>query len=145
MKKKKLKIVAVSGGYDPVHVGHVRQFKAAKKLGDKLYVILNSDRFLKNKKGFVFMSFKERREILESIKYIDRVVPCIDRDQSVCKTLEKLKPDIFAKGGDRKLKNTPEADICKKYKIKMVFGVGGGKIQSSSALVRKMIKKITLH
>ena len=138
--KKKMKIVAVSGGYDPVHVGHIRQFKAAKSLGDKLCVILNSDRFLKNKKGFVFVPFKERKEILESIKYIDKVIPCTDRDQSVCKTLAKLKPNIFAKGGDRTLKNIPEADICRKYKIKMVFGVGGKKIQSSSALTKKLRK-----
>ena len=93
--KKNLKIVAVSGGFDPVHIGHVRQFKEAKRLGDKLYVILNSDRFLKNKKGFIFMPFKQRKEILESIKYIDKVIPCIDRDQSVCRTLAKIKPDIF--------------------------------------------------
>jgi len=139
--KKKLKIVAVSGGYDPIHVGHIREFKAAKKLGDKLYAILNSDQFLKNKKGFVFMPFKERKEILENIKHIDKVIPCIDKDQSVCKTLEKLKPDIFAKGGDRTLGNIPEAGVCRKYGIKMVFGVGGKKVQSSSALTKKLKKK----
>ena len=139
--KKKLKIVAVSGGFDPVHIGHVRQFKEAKKLGDKLYVILNSDEFLKNKKNFVFMPFKERKEILESIKYIDKVIPCIDKDQSVCKTLEILRPDVFAKGGDRTVKNIPEVEICIKHKIKMVFGVGGKKIQSSSNLVKNLPKK----
>ena len=138
--KKKLKIVAVSGGYDPIHVGHIREFKAAKKLGDKLYAILNSDQFLKNKKGFVFMPFKERKEILENIKHIDKVIPCIDKDQSVCKTLEKLKPDIFAKGGDRTLGNIPEAGVCRKYGIKMVFKAGGKKVQSSSALTKKLRK-----
>ncbi|MDP2934364.1 MAG: adenylyltransferase/cytidyltransferase family protein [bacterium] len=138
--KKKLKIVAVSGGYDPVHIGHIREFKAAKKLGDRLYAILNSDGFLKRKKGFVFMPFKERKEVLESIKYIDKVIPCIDKDQSVCKTLAKLKPDIFSKGGDKTLGNIPEAKVCKKYNIKMVFGVGGGKVQSSSALTKKLKK-----
>lgn len=124
-----------------MHIGHIRQFKAAKKLGDKLYVILNSDRFLKRKKGFAFMLFGERKEILESVKYIDKIIPCIDKDQSVCKTLEKLKPAIFAKGGDRTLENIPEASICRKYKIKMVFGVGGGKIRSSSALTKKYLPK----
>jgi len=138
--KKKLKIVAVSGGYDPVHIGHIREFKAAKKLGDRLYAILNSDGFLKRKKGFVFMPFKERKEILESIKYIDKVIPCIDKDQSVCKTLAKLKPDIFSKGGDRTFENIPEASVCKKHNIKMIFGVGGGKVQSSSALTKKLKK-----
>lgn len=138
---KKLIIIAVSGGFDPVHIGHIRQFKSAKKLGDRLYVILNSDRFLKNKKGFIFMPFKERKEILESIKYIDKVISCTDKDQSVCKTLAKLKPNIFAKGGDRTLGNIPEADVCRKYKIKMVFNVGGGKIQSSSKLTKNLQKK----
>ena len=141
--KKKLKIVAVSGGYDPVHIGHIREFKAAKKLGDRLYAILNSDGFLKRKKGFVFMPFKERKEVLESIKYIDKVISCIDKDQSVCKTLAKLKPDIFSKGGDRTLGNIPETSVCKKYNIKMIFGVGGGKVQSSSALTKKL-KKIKI-
>ena len=135
---KKVKIVAVSGGYDPVHIGHIRQFKQAKKLGDKLYVILNSDRFLIEKKGFVFMPFKERKEILESIRYVNKVIPCIDKDQSVCKTLMKLKPDIFAKGGDRRKKNTPEVDICRRLGIRIVFGVGGRKIQSSTNLVKKI-------
>lgn len=124
-----------------MHIGHIRQFKSAKKLGDRLYVILNSDRFLKNKKGFIFMPFKERKEILESIKYIDKVISCTDKDQSVCKTLAKLKPNIFAKGGDRTLGNIPEADVCRKYKIKMVFNVGGGKIQSSSKLTKNLQKK----
>jgi len=126
---KKVKIVAVSGGYDPVHIGHIRQFKQAKKLGDKLYVILNSDRFLIEKKGFVFMPFKERKEILESIRYVNKVIPCIDKDQSVCKTLMKLKPDIFAKGGDRRKKNTPEVDICRRLGIRIVFWGGGRKKQ----------------
>jgi D-beta-D-heptose 7-phosphate kinase/D-beta-D-heptose 1-phosphate adenosyltransferase len=138
--RKKAKIVAVSGGYDPVHIGHIREFKAAKKLGDKLYAILNSDEFLKRKKGFVFMPFKERKEVLESIKYIDKVISCIDKDQSVCKTLAKLKPDIFSKGGDRTLGNIPEVNVCKKHNIKMIFGVGGGKVQSSSALTKKLKK-----
>jgi D-beta-D-heptose 7-phosphate kinase/D-beta-D-heptose 1-phosphate adenosyltransferase len=133
--------VAVSGGFDPVHIGHIRYFKAAKKLGDKLVLILNSDRFLKNKKGYIFMPFKERKEILENIKYIDKIIPCIDKDQTVCKTLRKLKPDIFANGGDRNAKNViSEKKICKEVGIKMVFGIGGKKIQSSSWLV-KQIKK----
>lgn len=135
MRKK----VVVSGGFDPLHIGHIRYFKAAKKLG-RLIVILNSDRFLKNKKGFVFMPFKERKEIIESIKYVDKVVLCIDRDQSVSKTLEKLKPDIFAKGGDRKITNIPESEIetCKRLKIKMIFLVGGKKIQSSTRLCQNL-------
>jgi len=133
------KIVAVSGGFDPVHVGHIKHFREAKKLGGKLVVILNSDNFLKKKKGFVFMPFKERREILEGMKYVDKVVAAIDKDQTVCETLRKIRPDIFAKGGDRTLDNIPETNVCDRLKIKMVFGVGGtDKPQSSSWLTNKI-------
>jgi D-beta-D-heptose 7-phosphate kinase/D-beta-D-heptose 1-phosphate adenosyltransferase len=133
--------VAVSGGFDPVHIGHIRHFKAAKKKGDRLILILNSDRFLKNKKGYVFMSFKERKEILESIGCIDKVIPCIDKDQTVCKTLRKLKPDIYANGGDRNINNImPERKVCEDLGIKMIFNVGGKKIQSSSWFTQKIKK-----
>jgi D-beta-D-heptose 7-phosphate kinase/D-beta-D-heptose 1-phosphate adenosyltransferase len=148
MKNKKLKIVAVSGGFDPVHIGHVRMFEAAKKLGDKLVVILNNDNWLKNKKGFVFMHEKERKEIIEAFKMVDKVVitkhPKNLKDISVCAELLQIKPDIFANGGDRKLDNIPEVAICKKINCQMIFNVGkGGKVQSSSWLVKKSNKKIT--
>ena len=136
MKKILKKLVIVSGGFDCVHIGHIRYFKEAKKLGDRLIVILNSDKFLKKKKGCAFMPYDERKEILLSIKYIDQVVKCIDTDQSVCKTLKSIKPDIFAKGGDRTLGNIPERAICEELGIEMVFGVGGGKVQSSSWLLK---------
>jgi len=144
MEKEKLKkpvVVAVSGGFDPIHIGHIEMLNQARKLGDKLVVILNSDRFLKNKKGYVFMKFKERKAIIENIKSVDKVIPCIDKDQTVCKTLEKLKPDIFANGGDRTRDNIPEVAVCKKLGIKMIFNVGGKKIQSSSWLVNKARNK----
>jgi D-beta-D-heptose 7-phosphate kinase/D-beta-D-heptose 1-phosphate adenosyltransferase len=136
-------IVAVSGGMDPLHIGHINYLKEARKLGDKLVVILNSDNFLKNKKGYVFMKYKEREAILRSIRYVDDVVKCIDKDQCVSKTLEKIKPSIFAKGGDRTLKNLPasEIDICKKLGIKIVCNVGQ-KEQSSSSLVQKVIQRV---
>ncbi len=134
---KKEIVVATSGGFDPVHVGHIRLFREAKALGDKLVVILNTDDFLLKKKGYVFMPFDERKEILESIKYVDEVMPCIDTDQTVSKTLEKLRPDVFAKGGDRKESNTPELPLCKELNIRVVFNVGGGKVQSSSWLVKR--------
>lgn len=135
--RKKEIVVTTSGGFDPVHVGHIRLFREAKALGDKLVVILNTDDFLLKKKGYVFMPFDERKEILESIKYVDKVIPCIDTDQTVSKTLEKLRPDVFAKGGDRKESNTPELPICKELNIRVVFNVGGGKVQSSSWLVKR--------
>jgi len=133
-----MKIVVVSGGFDPVHVGHIRYCRAAKQLGDELVVILNSDKFLMKKKGFVFMPFNERKEILEAFACVDRVIPCLDKDQTVCKTLEELRPDIFANGGDRFLENIPEVDVCRRLGIEMIFNVGGKKIQSSSDLAAKL-------
>ncbi|NLE08815.1 MAG: adenylyltransferase/cytidyltransferase family protein [Dehalococcoidales bacterium] len=131
------KIVTVSGGFDPVHIGHVRMIRGAAQLG-KLIVILNNDAFLMRKKGFVFMPLEERKEILENIKGVDSVFVAIDEDDSVCKSLEAIKPDIFANGGDRKAVNEiREADVCKRLGIEMVFNVGGGKVQSSSWLTGK--------
>jgi D-beta-D-heptose 7-phosphate kinase/D-beta-D-heptose 1-phosphate adenosyltransferase len=135
-------VVAVSGGFDPVHRGHIRYFKEAKRLGNYLIVLLNSDEFLIRKKAKPFMNFEERKEILQAIKYVDEVVKVIDEDDSVAKTLEMVKPDIFAKGGDRIKSNLPksEIDVCQRLGIRMVFGVGGGKIQSSSWLLSKTVK-----
>ena len=131
------KIVAVSGGFDPVHIGHIRMFRDAAKLG-KLAVILNTDDFLLRKKGYVFMPLEERREVIESIRYVDSTVVSIDEDDSVCKTLAVLKPDMFANGGDRASRSDiRETEICKKLGIEMVFGIGGNKVQSSSELARK--------
>lgn len=138
-------VVAVCGGFDPIHVGHIRHFRDAKKLGDVLVVMLNDDNWLMKKKGYVFMPFEERKEIIESIRYVDKVIRVIDTNSSVAKTLEQLKPDVFAKGGDRTIDNIPkpEIDVCKRLGIKIVFGVGGGKVQSSSWLVEKVKKKPT--
>ena len=137
-----MKNVVVSGGFDPIHIGHLRLLEKSKKLGDRLIVILNTDRFLKDKKGFRFMAFNERKEILLGFKCVDEVIRSIDQDNTVRKTIEKLckqkKIDIFANGGDRKnVRDIPEYKICKKNNIKMVFDVGGGKIQSSSDLVNQ--------
>jgi len=135
----KEKVVAVSGGFDPLHVGHVRLFEAAKDLGDELIVFLNSDQFLLNKKEYVFMPFEERKEVIESLRAVDRVVEVIDQDHTVCETLRKYKPNVFANGGDRKEDNIPEYDVCNDLGIEMVFNVGNdGKSQSSSWLVNKV-------
>ncbi len=132
-------IVAASGGFDPLHIGHVEYLEKAKKLGTKLVVILNSDDFLVRKKGQAFMPFAERKRILEALRCVDEVIPCIDEDQSVCKTLELLKPDIFAKGGDRTSGNIPEKEVCDRLGINIVDGLGE-KIQSSSSLIEKIKK-----
>lgn len=131
--------VAVSGGMDPVHKGHVRMIQEAAQFGDVI-IILNSDDWLMRKKGFVFMSWEERAEILESIKGVTKVVRVDDTDGSVCEALRREKPTYFANGGDRTDKNTPEMDVCSELGITMLWGVGGGKIQSSSDLVAKIRK-----
>lgn len=130
-----MKIVAVSGGFDPFHTGHLEMFREAKKLGDFLVVFLNSDEFLERKKGKSFMNINDRKLLLEAVKYVDKVVPVIDKDDSVCETLKEHKPHIFANGGDRTKDNVPEVDVCKELDIKMVWGVGGGKTRSSSELL----------
>ena len=139
-------VVAVSGGFDPVHTGHISLLREAKKLGDKLVVILNNDHWLQAKKGFVFMTAVERKAVLEAIRYVDEVIvtrhPENPKDLSVCQELEKLKPDIFANGGDRKADNVPEVELCEKLDIKLVWNVGGGKTQSSSELVKRVRLKV---
>ena len=142
MAKKQI-VVATSGGFDPVHIGHVRMFEAAKRLGDKHVVILNNDNWLMAKKGYAFMPQKERKEVLAALRAVDEVVltrhPETPTDMSVAKELRRLKPDIFCNGGDRKGRSdTPESRVCEELGIEMVFNVGrGGKVQSSSWLVDK--------
>lgn len=140
-KKKKI-IVAVSGGFDPIHIGHVRMFREAKKLGDKLIVILNNDNWLIKKKGYVFMSQKERKELIQAFGVVDKIVftrhTRNTEDMSVSEDIKRIKPDIFANGGDRKTGNIRiiEIDVCNEIGCKMVFNVGrGGKVQSSSWLL----------
>ena len=128
------KIIAVSGGFDPIHTGHIRMIREAAKLGD-VVVILNSDDWLMRKKGYNFMSFKERSYIAGSIKGVMMVSGVDDSDGSVCEALQRIKPNAFANGGDRYESNTPEMDVCKELGIEMLWNVGGEKEQSSSALV----------
>ena len=134
------KKIAVSGGFDPIHVGHVRMILEAAKFGDVI-VIANSDSWLKRKKGYVFMPWEERSEILSSIKGVDCVVEAKDTDDTVCESLAELKEvfnlDYFANGGDRKSNNTPEMTVCKSLGIEMIWNCGGDKIQSSSELVER--------
>ena len=137
--KHRLVTVAISGAFDPIHVGHIRYIREAATLGDRLVVILNGDDFLLRKKGFVFMPFEERKEILENVKGVDEVIASVDEDQTVRKTLELVKPDIFAKGGDRTgSENIPEAETCRRIGCKLVTNVGGGKIRSDNELSWKV-------
>jgi cytidyltransferase-like protein len=132
------RIVAVSGGFDPLHVGHVRMIHAAAALGARLVVIVNGDEFLMRKKGYIFMPLSERIEILRALRDVDDVVVAVDRDQTVCETLRRVRPHVFANGGDRRAESDiPEAAVCQELGIEMVFNVGGGKVQSSSELVHR--------
>ena len=140
MPKSKKIVVATGGGFDPLHEGHIRLFKEAKQLGDILVVMLNSDAQLIEKKGGTFYpSENERKEIIESIKYVDEVI--IDPGTSVTceEALEIVKPDILAKGGDRVLGSMPEVEIktCEALGCKIIYNVGGSKVQSSSWLVKR--------
>jgi D-beta-D-heptose 7-phosphate kinase/D-beta-D-heptose 1-phosphate adenosyltransferase len=126
----------VSGYFNPVHKGHIRYLKEAKELGGRLVVIVNNDKQVRIKGSKPFMGEQERLEIVSAIKYVDEALIAIDKDGTVIETLKFVKPDIFAKGGDRTLDNIPEREICEKLGIKIVEGVGGGKIQSSSELLK---------
>ena len=133
------KTIVISGGMDPVHVGHVKMIKAAAELG-RVIVVLNSDEWLVRKKGFAFMSFEERKYLLENIKGVSEVSDVDDSDGTVCEALQRLKPDMFGNGGDRTSDNTPEKEVCLDIGIRMVWNLGGEKIQSSSDLVRDFVR-----
>ena len=129
--------VAVSGGFDPVHVGHLRMFKEASQHG-KLIVILNSDEWLIRKKRYIFMTFDERKEIIESFDCVYRVIEVDDSDDTVCEALKRIQPTFFANGGDRKSENVPEVELCEKLDIRLLWNIGGDKIQSSTDLVNSL-------
>ncbi len=136
-----MKVVLVSGGFDPIHSGHIAYFKSAKELGDKLIVALNSDEWLVNKKGKFFMPFSERKAIIENILFVDLVIDFEDDDLgSATNALIKVKqmyPDdelIFANGGDRNKENIPEMSVDK---IKFEFSVGGDDKKNSSSWILK--------
>ena len=125
--------VAVSGYFDPIHVGHLEYLRMAKELGDSLVVIVNNNYQCKLKKGKHFMDENDRVEIVKALRFVDEVFLSVDKDKTVCKSLEEIKHDIFANGGDRATSEVPETPVCKKFNIKMVDGLGD-KIRSSSSL-----------
>ena len=139
-------IIIVSGGFDPIHKGHVALFKEASVKG-KVHILLNSDEWLSRKKGVPLLPFETRREVLVNLSCIHRVHSVEDSDDTVAsglKALRKQYPNtkmIFANGGDRKADNTPEALVSKEYKIELDWNVGGGKIDSSSDILSKYEQK----
>ena len=139
-----MKIIIVSGGFDPLHSGHIKYFKSAKDFGDKLIVALNSDQWLIKKKGKFFLPFEERKIIIESLSVVDSVIDFADDETgSATNALIKVKEiypndDIaFANGGDRNKENIPEMTVDK---IKFLFGVGGNDKKNSSSWILKKWK-----
>jgi len=144
---EKLRYVLVSGYFNPIHFGHIKLFMQAKKLGDKLIVIVNNDKQQILKKGKIIMDEIERINIVKSIRYVDKAVLSIDSDPTIIKALEKTFKNIkakdkhsvviFANGGDRKKGNIPEYDFCKNNNIIMKFGIGGNDKHNSSTNIFK--------
>ena len=136
-EEEKRPTVMVSGGFDPVHAGHIRMIRAAAEYGDVI-VVANSDEWLYRKKGFVFMEFERRVEILNAIKGVILVDSVDDSDDTVCEAICRLKPTYFANGGDRGRANTPEQDICEELGVELLWSIGGDeKLASSSDLVKE--------
>ena len=137
------KVVIVTGGFDPIHRGHIEYIKAASSLGDRLLIGLNSDDWLSRKKGKPFMSWQDRLSVVESIRQVDGVISFDDSDGSAreaIRAVRKMHPlahIIFANGGDRTSANIPEMDVAD-GNITFAFGVGGdNKLNSSSWIIEK--------
>ena len=136
-------VIIVSGGFDPVHKGHIRMFREAANLGHQVIVGLNSDEWLSRKKGKPFMKWDERAEILESCKFVTQVLSMNDSDDTASDIIKQVanlykNQDMniyFANGGDRGKGNVPELDTCKDLNVVMLWNIGGGKVQSSSWLI----------
>ncbi len=145
LRPKLGKIVATSGGFDPIHPGHISCIIESKKHGNTLVVIVNGDAFLTAKKGKPFQNLETRSLIVSGIREVDYVVPFeIKDDQTVCRALDALKPHVFTKGGDRRdQESIPEWKTCKKNNIRIVCGVGADKKWSSSRFLNewKQIKQ----
>jgi len=140
-------IYMTSGGFDPLHIGHARCILETTEMADAdggyVIVIVNGDGFLNRKKGGAFMPESERAEIISGLRGVDAVLIWDDGTQNVIGAIEKLKPTYFTKGGDRAApKDIPEWNICQEIDCEVMFNVGGGKIQSSSWLLRKLEKSV---
>lgn len=129
-----MKRIAISGGFDPIHPGHIAMIEDAMQYGE-VHIIVNSDEWLIRKKGFFFQPWIDRKKILEA--YTAHIHAVDDSDGTVCEALRRIKPDYFGNGGDRGKTNTPELSVCEELGIEPVFEIGGGKYSSSSALNAK--------
>jgi cytidyltransferase-like protein len=136
------RIVLVTGGFDPLHPGHIEYFKAAKQLGDELHVGLNSDEWLTRKKGRPFMKFSDRASVIEELAVVDKVISFDDSDDSACGAIYKTIAThgdiqiVFANGGDRSNTTTPEYKIYGDMpRVEFAFGVGGDNKMNSSSWI----------
>ena len=140
-----MKIVIISGYFNPIHSGHVDYIQSAKKLGDKLIVIVNNDKQVSLKGSVPFQDEEERKKIVSNIKGVDHAVISIDKDATVCESIRQeyynyyndyfFDSMIFCNGGDRKEGGVPEDILEEQFGIQMVYNVGGDKTQSSSSLI----------
>ena len=153
-----MRLVIVSGYFNPLHTGHLDYLECASRLGDYLIVIVNNDEQVSIKGSTPFLPLEDRLRIVQALSCVNKSVASIDTDGSVVKTIEALYRDryicshlgekysvywdvyeiIFANGGDRNSNDIPEYSLCEKYGIQMAFNVGGGKTQSSSGLINKV-------
>ena len=144
------KVVLVTGGFDPLHRGHVAYFQAANAIGDVLIVGLNSDEWLDRKKGKRFMDLEDRLVIVDALKYVDGVLTFSDDDNTAIEAIKKCLVDfpdaevIFANGGDRTLDNIPEM-VVESERLTFVFGVGGEDKKNSSSWILNRYKEKTTN
>lgn len=140
-----MSIVITSGGFDPLHIGHVEYLRRAKKMSGKHICIVNSDDFLDRKKGYHLMGWIDRMTIVGSLKYVDEVYASIDKDDTVCETLRLIRTwyqddtIFFVKGGDRSKDEIPEAKVCEELHIQVIEGLGD-KIRSSSDIIEEAVR-----
>ena len=151
-----MKTVIASGYFNPLHVGHLDYLQAAKRLGERLVVIVNNDKQVALKKGSPFLDQNDRLRIVRALKCVNMAVLSCDEDGTVCKTLRDVvlhghrslgltggrsligSSVVFTNGGDRTSENVPEAAVCKELGVEMVYGVGGRKVASSSEMLEKV-------
>lgn len=130
--------IMLSGGFDPLHVGHLRMIQEAAKYG-RVIIALNSDDWLMRKKGYSFMTWEDRAEILMELKSVWKVISFDDSDKTACDAIKKERPTMFGNGGDRTSSNTPEVSLCQDAGIRLVWNLGGSKIRSSSSLIARQV------
>jgi len=139
-------IIVVSGGFDPLHSGHINMFKQAQQFGT-VWAIINTDEWLQRKKGYNLLSYEERELIVKSNRYVSKVIKGMDDNDNVVRNLQYLYKDkvhfAFANGGDRVPSSTPEMAYCLEHNIPMLFNIGGTKTKSSSKIVRNLLDQAT--